>query len=69
MVPDGWTGRRVRLEYVAGAGGTSSAIGLSTRDTSGKLLAVVGAGPVLAIAGSRALFPWGSIVAMELVED
>jgi len=69
MVPDGWTGRKVRLEYVAGAGGTMSAIGLGSRNTGGKLLDVVGAGPVLAIGGARTLFPWGCIVTMELVED
>lgn len=71
MVPTGWIGRRVRLEYVAGRdpGGTSSAIGLASSLTTGKLLDVVGAGPVLGIEGARTLFPWGSIVLMELVED
>ena len=69
MIPDGWTGQLVRLEYVAGAGGTLAAIGLGTRNTRGELLDVVGAGPVLGIEGSRTLFPWGCIVMMELVED
>lgn len=62
MVPAGWVGRSVRLEY--------SAAGEAYRHaTSGKLLDVVGAGPVLGIEGARTLFPWGSVVLMELVED
>jgi len=69
MIPDGWVGRGVRLEYVAGAGGTLAAIGLGTRNTRGKLLDVEGAGPVLGIEGSQTLFPWGCIVTMQLVED
>lgn len=61
MVPAGWIGRSVRLEYAAGEA--------SRHTTSGKLLDVVGAGPVLGIEGARTLFPWCSIVLMELVED
>ena len=61
MVPTGWTGRMVKLEYVGGAEGA--------RSTSGKLLDVAGAGPVPGIEGSRTLFPWGVVVLMELVEE
>ena len=51
----------VKLEYLGGAEGA--------RSTSGKLLDVAGAGPVLGIEGSRTLFPWGVVVLMELVEE
>lgn len=70
MVPAGWTGRQVRLEYVGLAGdGGLPFVGLASRHTSGKLLDVAGVGPVLGIGGARTLFPWGCIVMMELVED
>lgn len=70
MVPAGWTGRQVRLEYVGPAGdGRLPFVGLASRHASGKLLDVMGVGPVLGIGGARTLFPWESVVLMELVED
>ena len=61
LLPSTWLERTLRVAYVdcRGAG----------QETSGTLLDLYPAGPVLNIGGARALLSWDRLVLCELVED
>jgi hypothetical protein len=61
LLPSTWLDRTLRFEYVdcRGAG----------QETSGTLLDVYPAGPVLNVAGAKTLICWERLVLCELVED
>ena len=61
LMPSTWIGRTLRIEYV-GAGGDA-------QHTSGKLLDIYPAGPVINLAGARTLLCWERLVICQLVED
>jgi hypothetical protein len=61
LLPSPWLERTLRVAYVdcRGAG----------QETSGTLLDLYPAGPVLNIGGARTLLSWDRLVLCELVED
>jgi hypothetical protein len=61
LLPSTWLERTLRVAYVdcRGAG----------QETSGTLLDLYPAGPVLNIGGARTLLSWDRLVLCELVED
>jgi hypothetical protein len=61
LLPSTWLERTLKLEYV-----DSSGVG---RETSGTLLDLYPAGPVLNIGGAKTLLSWDRLVLCELVED
>ena len=61
LLPSTWLNRTLRLEYVGGDG--------AMRASSGTLLDLYPAGPVLNIAGAKTLLCWERLVLCELVED
>ncbi len=61
LLPSTWLERTLKLEYVDGFGAGVS--------TSGTLLDLYPAGPVLNVAGAKTLICWERLVLCELVED
>jgi hypothetical protein len=61
LLPSTWLTRTLKLEYV-----DSSGVGQAT---SGTLLDLYPAGPVLNIGGAKTLICWERLVLCELVED
>ena len=61
LLPSTWLERTLKLEYVDGFG-----VGQAT---SGTLLDLYPAGPVLNIGGAKTLLSWDRLVLCELVED
>ena len=61
LQPSTWLSRTLKLEYVDGFG-----VGQAT---SGTLLDLYPAGPVLNIGGAKTLLAWDRLVLCELVED
>lgn len=61
LLPSTWLTRTLKLEYVDGCG-----VGQAT---SGTLLDLFPAGPVLNIGGAKTLICWERLVLCELVED
>ena len=61
LLPSTWLERTLKLEYVDGFG-----VG---QETSGTLLDLYPAGPVLNVAGAKPLISWDRLVICELVED
>jgi len=61
LLPSTWLERGLRVSYVDcyGAG----------QETSGTLLDLYPAGPVLNVAGAKTLISWDRLVLCELVED
>jgi len=61
LLPSTWVDRTLRVAYVdcRGAG----------QETSGTLLALYPAGPVLNIGGAKTLLSWDRLVLCELAED
>jgi hypothetical protein len=61
LLPSTWLERRLKLEYVdcRGAG----------QETSGTLLDLYPAGPVLNIGGAKTMISWDRLVLCEMVED
>jgi hypothetical protein len=61
LLPTTWLERTLKLEYVDGFG-----VGQAT---SGTLLDLYPAGPILNIGGAKTLLSWDRLVLCELVED
>ena len=61
LLPSTWIARTLRVEYIGGDG--------AMRASSGTLLDLYPAGPVLNIAGAKTLLCWERLVLCELVED
>ena len=61
LLPSTWLERTLRIEY-AGAKGEA-------RETTGALLDLYPAGPVLNVGGAKTLISWDRLVLAELVED
>ena len=61
LLPSTWLERTLRLEYVDGFG-----VGQAT---SGTLLDLYPAGPILNIGGAKTLLSWDRLAVVELVED
>jgi hypothetical protein len=61
LLPSTWLERTLKLEYVDGFG-----VGQAT---SGTLLDLYPAGPILSVAGAKTLISWDRLVLCELVED
>jgi hypothetical protein len=61
LLPSTWLERTLKLEYVDGFG--------AGVETSGVLLDLYPAGPVLNIGGAKTLLSWDRLVLCELVED
>ncbi len=61
MMPSTWLNRSLRIQYVDGFG-----VG---QETSGTLLDLYPAGPVLNMGGAKTLLCWERLVLAELVED
>ncbi len=61
LLPSTWLERTLKLEYVDGFG-----VG---QETSGTLLDLYPAGPVLNVGGVKTLICWERLVLCELVED
>jgi hypothetical protein len=61
LLPSTWLGGTLRVSYVdcRGAG----------QETSGILLDLYPAGPVLSVGGTKTLISWDRLVLCELVED
>jgi hypothetical protein len=60
LLPSTWLKRHLRLEYVVCG---------QLRETTGTLLDVYPAGPVLNAGGARTLIAWETVAVVELVED
>jgi hypothetical protein len=60
LLPSTWLSRQLRLEYVVCG---------QLRETTGTLLDVYPAGPVLNAGGARTLIAWETVAVVELVED
>jgi hypothetical protein len=60
LLPSTWLKRHLRLEYVVGG---------ELRETTGTLLDVYPAGPILNAGGARTLIAWETVAVVELVED
>jgi len=61
LLPSTWLERTLKLEYVDASG-----MGV---ETSGTLLDLYPAGPVLHVGGAKTLICWERLVLCELVED
>jgi hypothetical protein len=61
LLPSTWLERTLRVQYVDGFG--------AAVETSGTLLDLYPAGPVLNLAGAKTLLSWDRLVLCELVED
>ena len=61
LLPSTWLSRTLKLEYVDGFG--------AGVETSGTLLDLYPAGPILNIGGAKTLLSWDRLVLCELVED
>lgn len=61
LLPSTWLQRTLKLEYTDCHG--------SGQETSGTLLDLYPAGPVLNIGGAKTLLSWDRLVLCELVED
>jgi hypothetical protein len=61
LLPSTWLSRTLKLEYVDGFGGGV--------ETSGVLLDLCPAGPILNIGGAKTMLSWDRLVLCELVED
>ena len=61
LLPSTWLERTLKLEYVDSFG--------AGVETSGTLLDLYPAGPVLNVAGAKTLICWERLVLCELVED
>jgi hypothetical protein len=61
LLPSTWLSRTLKLEYVDSFG-----VGQAT---SGTLLDLYPAGPVMNLAGAKTLISWDRLVLCELVED
>jgi hypothetical protein len=61
LLPSTWLERTLKLEYVNAFG--------SGVQTSGTLLDLYPAGPVLGIGGAKTLISWDRLAVVELVED
>jgi hypothetical protein len=61
LLPSTWLERTLKLEYVDSFGAGQA--------TSGTLLDLYPAGPVLNIGGAKTLLSWDRLVLCELVED
>ena len=61
LLPSTWLERTLKVEYTDCHG--------SGRETSGTLLDLYPAGPVLNIGGAKTLLSWDRLVLCELVED
>jgi hypothetical protein len=61
LLPSTWLSRTLKLEYVDGFG--------AGVETSGTLLDLYPAGPILNIGGAKTLVSWDRLVLCELVED
>jgi hypothetical protein len=61
LLPSTWLERTLKVEYVDGSG-----VGQAT---SGTLLDLYPAGPVLSLNGAKTLLSWDRLVLCELVED
>ncbi len=60
LLPSTWLSRALRLEYVVCG---------ELRETTGTLLDVYPAGPVVNAGGARTLISWDTLAVVELVED
>ena len=61
LLPVSWIGRTLRVAYVDCYG--------DGQETSGTLLDIFPAGPVLNIGGAKTLISWERLVLAELIED
>jgi hypothetical protein len=61
LLPSTWIERTLKVEYMDCYG--------SGQETSGTLLDLYPAGPVLSLAGAKTLISWDRLVLCELVED
>jgi hypothetical protein len=61
LLPSTWIERTLKLEYVDAFG--------SGVQTSGTLLDLYPAGPILNIGGAKTLLSWDRLAVVELVED
>lgn len=61
LLPSTWIERTLRVSYVDCYG--------SGQETSGTLLDLYPAGPVLSLAGAKTLISWDRLTVVELVED
>ena len=61
LLPSTWLERTLRVQYVDGFG--------AAVETSGTLLDLYPAGPVLNLGGAKTLLSWDRLVLCELVED
>jgi hypothetical protein len=61
LLPSTWMERTLKLEYVDAFG--------SGVQTSGTLLDLYPAGPILNVAGAKTLISWDRLTLAELVED
>ena len=61
LLPSTWTGRSLRIAYTDCHG--------SGVETSGTLLDLYPAGPILNLQGVKALISWDRLAVVELVED
>jgi hypothetical protein len=61
LLPSTWTGHTLRVAYTDCHG--------SGVETSGTLLDLYPAGPILSLNGAKALIAWDRLVLCELVED
>ena len=61
LLPSTWLERTLKVEYVDGFGAGVA--------TSGTLLDLYPAGPILNVAGAKTLISWDRLVLCELVED
>jgi hypothetical protein len=60
LLPSTWLQRALRLEYVVCG---------ELRETTGTLLDVYPAGPVVNAGGARTLIAWETVAVVELIED
>ena len=58
LLPSTWLNRSMKIEYVDGSGARA--------ETSGTLLDVFPAGPILNMAGAKTLIAWDRLVLLEL---
>ena len=61
LLPSTWLERTLRVSYVDCYGGG--------RETTGTLLDLYPAGPVLSLNGAKALISWDRLTLVELIED
>ncbi len=61
LLPSTWLDRTLKVEYTDASG--------AGQETSGTLLDLYPAGPVLNIAGAKTLVAWERLALVELVED